>query len=96
MPKKIKRIPYGIADFKRFRRDNAYYVDKTHFIPLLETAPYYLFFLRPRRFGKTLWLSVLENYYDINQKENFEGLFQGTYIGANPTEARNSYLVMSF
>lgn len=52
----IKRIPYGVADYRRIRTDQAYYVDKTHFIPLIEAAPYYLFCIRPRRFGKTLWL----------------------------------------
>ena len=93
---KIKRIPYGIADFGRMRRDNMYYVDKTEFIPLLEAAPYYILFIRPRRFGKSLWLSVLEHYYDVNEKEQFEELFGGTYIGEHPTEGRNSYLVMSF
>ena len=93
---KPKRIPYGVADFGRMRRDNMYYVDKTRFIPLLEEAPYYVFFIRPRRFGKSLWLSVLEHYYDVNQKDHFEELFRGTYIGDNPTPERNSYLVMIF
>jgi len=94
--KKIKRIPYGVADFKRMRRDNSYYVDKTNFIPLLEASPYYIIFIRPRRFGKTLWLSVLQYYYDVGEKDNFEELFGGTYIGEHPTEERNSYLVLMF
>lgn len=89
-----KRIPYGVADYGRFRRENCYYVDKTHFIPLVEAAPFYLFFIRPRRFGKTLWLSVLEHYYDVNYKEQFDYLFGETYIGQNPTPDRNSYLVL--
>jgi hypothetical protein len=92
----VKRIPYGIGDYRRLREDNAYYVDKTHFIPVLEAAPYYLFLIRPRRFGKTLWLSVLQHYYDIAFAEQFDALFGGTYIGEHPTPARNSYLVMMF
>ncbi|MEZ4728726.1 MAG: AAA family ATPase [Caldilineaceae bacterium] len=92
----IKRIPYGVADYRRIRTDNAYYVDKTHFIPLVEAAPYYLFCIRPRRFGKTLWLSLLRHYYDINLKDEFETLFGDTYIGTHPTAERNSYLVLFF
>ena len=90
-----KRIPYGISDFRRMQTDNAYYVDKTHFIPTIEAAPYYLFFIRPRRFGKSLWMSVLQHYYDVNTKDDFETLFGDTYIGQNPTAERNSYLVLS-
>ncbi len=75
----IKRIPYGQAEFGTLVRDNCYYVDKTHFIPILEAAPRYLFFIRPRRFGKSLWLSVLQYYYDINDKDRFEEMFKGTY-----------------
>ncbi len=92
----VKRIPYGVADYRRLREGNGYYVDKTRFIPLLEAQPYYLFLIRPRRFGKTLWLSVLQHYYDINLQDEFEALFGGTYIGANPTAERNRYLVMVF
>ena len=91
-----KRIPYGIGNYKRLQESNSYYVDKTHYIPLIEAAPFYLFFIRPRRFGKTLWLSLLENYYDINEAENFAALFGDTYIAKNLTESCNSYLVMSF
>ena len=91
-----KRIPYGSADFGRMRNDNSYYVDKTRFIPLLEAQPYFVFLIRPRRFGKTLWLSTLQHYYDINRAEQFDHLFGGTYIGDQPTPERNSYLVMFF
>lgn len=91
-----KRIPYATADYGRLRQDNSYYVDKTRFIPLLEAAPYYLFCIRPRRFGKSLWLSVLQHYYDVMRKEEFAALFGDTYIGMNPTPERNSYLVMFF
>lgn len=93
-PSKVKRIPYGIGDYRRLREANAYYVDKTQFIPLLEEAAFYLFLIRPRRFGKTLWLSVLQHYYDIAFAEEFDALFSGTYIGEHPTPARNSYLVL--
>lgn len=89
-----KRIPYGISDYGRMRRENAYYVDKTHYIPEIEAAPFYLFCIRPRRFGKSLWLSVLQHYYDVNQADNFEFLFGDTYIGKNPTPDRNSYLII--
>jgi len=91
-----KRIPYGSADYGRMRQDNSYYVDKTSFIPLLEAQPYFVFLIRPRRFGKTLWLSLLQHYYDVNRADQFEMLFGGTYIGAHPTPERNSYLVMFF
>ena len=91
-----KRIPYGVADYGRLRRENAYYVDKTHYIPRIEDAPFYLFCIRPRRFGKSLWLSVLQHYYDVNQTDNFAFLFGETYIGQNPTPDRNSYLILFF
>jgi hypothetical protein len=90
----IKRIPYGLADFAHLRQDNGYYVDKTHFIPLLEAQPRYLFLIRPRRLGKSLWLSLLQHYYDINKQADFDFLFGDTYIGAHPTPERNSYLIM--
>jgi hypothetical protein len=92
----LKRIPYALADYRRIREDNAYYVDKTRFIPLIEAAPYYLFCIRPRRFGKTLWLTLLDYYYDVNEKENFDALFGDTYIGQHPTVDRNSYLTLTF
>ncbi len=91
-----KRIPYAISDYRRLRRENAYYVDKTHYIPLIEAAPFYLFCIRPRRFGKSLWLSVLLHYYDINQADNFDFLFDQTYIGQQPSAERNIYLVLFF
>ena len=93
MPNKIKNIPYGISDFEKLRFENNYFVDKTHFIPLLEKHDY-IFFIRPRRFGKSLWLSILECYYDVNLKDDFDKYFKGTYIGENPTEEKNAYFVM--
>lgn len=92
----VKRIPYGIADYRRMKLDNMYYVDKTRFLPLIEAAPYYLIFIRPRRFGKSLWLSLLQHYYDLNQQEHFETLFGDTWIGAQPTAERNTYLILGF
>ena len=89
-----KRIPYGISDYGRMVRENAYYVDKTDYIPLIEAAPFYLFCIRPRRFGKSLWLSVLQHYYDVNRADEFDALFGDTYIGQNPTDERNSYLII--
>ena len=90
----LKRIPYGISDYGRLQRANGYYVDKTHYIPLIEAAPFYLFCIRPRRMGKSLWLSLLQHYYDVNQAESFDELFGETYIGQNPTPDRNSYMVL--
>ena len=78
------------------RNDNSYDVDKTRFIPLLEAQPYFVFLIRPRRFGKTLWLSLLQHYYDTNRQAQFDQLFGGAYIGDRPTPERNSYLVMFF
>jgi len=88
-----KRIPYAIANLEEIRERNCYFVDKTKYIETLEEykAPV---FLRPRRFGKTLWCSILECYYDIGRKDRFEELFGGTYIGKNPTPEKNSLLVM--
>ena len=88
-----KRIPYGMSNFASVRKD-CYFVDKTHFIPELERANKFFFFIRPRRFGKSLTLSMLKHYYDINRADQFETLFGGLYIGENPTEERNSYLVL--
>jgi hypothetical protein len=87
----MKKIPYGIADFKVIQDENYYYVDKTMFIPLLEETGKFLFFIRPRRFGKTLFLNVLESYYDLAWKKDFDHLFKETYIKAHPTQERNSY-----
>jgi hypothetical protein len=92
--KRKKRIPYGIVNFADIRRDYCYYVDKTSYIERVEDANKYFFFIRPRRFGKSSLLSMLEHYYDINKKEQFEELFGDLYIGKHPTEERNSYLII--
>jgi hypothetical protein len=88
------RFPYGLADFRKIREDGYFYVDRTDRIPLLEEAGSQLLFLRPRRFGKSLWLSTLENYYDLARADDFERLFGNLKIGRNPTPLRNRYFVM--
>ena len=93
-PIRRKRIPYGMSNFASVRRDNCYFVDKTTFIPELEAANKFFFFIRPRRFGKSLTLSMLKHYYDINKADDFEKLFGGLYIGEHPTKERNSYLII--
>lgn len=89
----MKRIPYGISNFEVLKEKNYLYVDKTSYIELLDQYAPYNFFVRPRRFGKSLFISMLENYYDVNKKDKFEALFGDLYIGKNSTEERNKFLV---
>ena len=89
-----KRIPYGMQNFEDVIKEDCYYVDKTSFIEEIEEAHKYFFFIRPRRFGKSITLSMLENYYDINKKEQFESIFGNLYIGEYSTPERNSYLII--
>ena len=89
-----KHIPYGMMNFAVIRRDDCYYVDKTRFIPIIEDADKFFFFNRPRRFGKSLTVSMLQHYYDIAAKDKFDALFGDLYIGKYPTRDRNSYLVL--
>ena len=89
-----KRIPYGMMNFVSVRRDDCYYVDKTRFIPVIEQANKFFFYIRPRRFGKSLTISMLKHYYDVLQKNNFEELYGDLYVGKHPTPERNSYLVL--
>jgi len=93
----MKNISYGISNFERIKTENYYFIDKTNYIEILESygSPY-LFFLRPRRFGKSMLVSMLGYYYDIAQKEQFETLFGDTYIGKNPTARKNSYPILHF
>ena len=88
------RFPYGIADFRKIREGGYFYVDRTDRIPLLEEAGIQLLFLRPRRFGKSLWLSTLENYYDLARADDFEQMFGGLKIGQNPTPLHNRYFIL--
>ena len=90
-----KRIPYGMMNFEDVRKDDCYYVDKTPFIEEIEAANKFFFYIRPRRFGKSLTLSMLQNYYDVNKKDKFEQLFGDLYIGKNPTPERNFFLVLN-
>jgi len=90
----VMRIPYALQDFKEIREQNYLYVDKTSYIEMLEYMDNYVLFLRPRRFGKTLFASVLEYYYDIRYKDDFDKLFGGLYIGENKTAKANSYHVL--
>lgn len=89
----MKRVPYGISNFEVMRKEKYLYVDKTSYIEILDRYAPYQFFIRPRRFGKSLFISTLENYYDINKEDKFQELFGDLYIGKNPTEKRNSFLV---
>jgi hypothetical protein len=88
------RFPYGIADFRKIREEGYFYVDRTDRISLIEEAGSQLLFLRPRRFGKSLWLSTLENYYDLARADDFERLFGGLRIGQNPTPLHNRYFIL--
>ena len=94
MSNDFKLIPYGISSFKQVREENKYLVDKTRFFEQMELAGNFLFLVRPRRFGKSLFLNMLEAYYDINEKDNFDKLFAGLYVADHPTGNRNKYLVM--
>jgi len=92
----LKEIPYGVSDFDLFRRGNYYYVDKTRYIRDIEKKGRYLFLIRPRRFGKSLFLSIMENYYDIELKNQFDFFFTGTGIHKEPTPEKNRYMVLKF
>ena len=89
-----KRIPYGMMNFVAVREDNCYYVDKTRFIEKVEKANKYFFFIRPRRFGKSLTMSMLRHYYDINAVDKFDRLYGDLYIGKHPTPDHNTYLII--
>ena len=95
--RKLKKLPYGKSNYEELIKGKYEYVDKTKYIEKLENLyDTFIFFLRPRRFGKSLFASVLENYYDINKKNDFEQLFKNTYIGKNPTPLKNSYYILKF
>lgn len=89
-----KALPYGISDFGRIRRENYYLVDKSSFITKLEETASFLFLIRPRRFGKSLFLSMLRYYYDIAEKDNFQELFKGLWIADHPTWNQGRFQVM--
>ena len=89
-----RALPYGISDFRRIRRENYYLVDKSSFITKLEETASFLFLIRPRRFGKSLFLSMLRYYYDIAEKDNFQELFKGLWIADHPTWNQGRFQVM--
>nr|VFK26315.1 MAG: Predicted AAA-ATPase [Candidatus Kentron sp. MB]VFK35626.1 MAG: Predicted AAA-ATPase [Candidatus Kentron sp. MB] len=90
------KFPYGISDFESLITERYHYVDRTDHIPLLEEAGKQLLFLRPRRFGKSLLLSMLENYYDLNKADRFDALFGELAIGKDPTVEHNQYFVLKW
>ncbi len=91
------KLPSGISNFEILVNRGLYYVDRTSYIELLENlSASYLFFLRPRRFGKSLWISILQYYYGLEHKDKFTHLFGQYYIGQNPTTLANSYMVLVF
>jgi len=94
--KPYKKIPYGISSYKTIRQKNYYYVDKTRYIPQFEETGNFLFLIRPRRFGKSSLLTVLESYYDIVRKDEYGLLFDGTFIKDHPTPEKNSHLILKF
>ena len=95
MPASYPRIPYGEADFRRIHLNGWLYVDKTRFVHALEEEGY-VFLIRPRRFGKSCWVSLLANYYDRKRADEFEAVFGGTHLGRQPTENRHRYVILRF
>ena len=92
----VKGIPYGVARFEEVRNENFYYVDKTTYLPLLEDTGKYLFLIRPRRFGKSVFVSMMQVYYDIAKADKFDRLFGGLWIHGHPTPLKNSFQVVYF
>ncbi|MBN2783018.1 MAG: AAA family ATPase, partial [Campylobacterales bacterium] len=92
----MTKLPYGLSDFKRVNQEGYFYVDKTNFIKDIECDADFLFFLRPRRFGKSLTISMLEAYYDRYYEKDFQDIFKNTYILNNPTPLKSSFCVLRF
>ena len=94
----MRKIPYGQINFETIIQENLLYIDKTDYIEKLESDIDYrnAFYLRPRRFGKSLFTIMLNYYYAIDTKEKFEEIFGNTYIGKHPTENRNKYYILKF
>ena len=90
------KFPYVLSDFATLIQEGYFYQDRTDRIPMLEEAGRQLIFIRPRRFGKSLLLSMLEHYYDANRAEQFDALFGHLAIGQHPTPLRNQYFVMKW
>ena len=94
MKQNVKRLPYGINDFEAVIEQNQYYVDKTMYLPLLENQPSSIIFIRPRRFGKSIFLSMLHAYYDCSKKKKFQTLFGDLWVGKHPTPLQGRYQVL--
>ena len=93
----MKKIIYGLSNYKMVKENDYFYIDKTNYIESMENLnERFLIFLRPRRFGKSLFLSTLQYYYDENSKDEFEAMFQDTYIGQHPTPLQNSFRILFF
>ena len=90
----MKKVPYGKTDFKNLIESNSIYVDKTMYLEKLEDTADTIIYLRPRRFGKTLFTSMMYYYYDINSKDLYDDLFKDTYIYNNPTKNKNNYYIL--
>ena len=90
------KFPYGISDFNKIIREDYFYCDRTDRIHTLESAGNSLLFLRPRRFGKSLLLSMLANYYDVAKADSFEKIFGNLLIGKNPTDLHNKYFILEW
>ena len=89
-----KALPYGISDFRQIRRESLYFVDNSMYLETMEQAGHFLFFIRSRRFGKSLFLSMLRYYYDINAGENFAEMFRGLWIADHPTPWQGKFQVL--
>ena len=89
-----KRIPYGISDFRQLREEGKYYVDKTMYLPRMEEVSNFIFCIRPRRFGKSVLLSMMRYYYDVNERDNFSRLFEGLWIAEHPTPLQGGFEVL--
>lgn len=90
----MEKIPYGITDYQLLQEQDYYYVDKTMYLEKLENVGRTLVYLRPKRFGKTLFCSMMYYYYDINSLSLFDSLFKSTYVYNNPTPNKNNYYVL--
>ena len=93
--RQLMKIPYGVSDFEQIRKEGYFYADKTPFLPVLEQLYRYVVFLRPRRFGKSTLVSMLEHYYDLGRRERFDALFDGLWVHSHPTEEQGRYLVLT-
>lgn len=94
----MRQIPYGQINFESIIKDNCIYVDKTQYIEKLESSPNLktIFYLRPGRFGKSLFTSMLDYYYAIDRTDKFDELFNNLYIKDHPTSNKNNYYILNF